>query len=139
MSSKTIVRSGLLVLAAIGLVSGLWAVLAPHSFYADFPGLDRHWVAMDGPYNEHLVRDYGALNLALVAVTVLAAFWMTRHVVLAASTAWIVSSVPHLLYHVFNVGGYETGDQIGILGGLLVAPLIASLILFMAPGREPVG
>ena len=34
-------------------------------FYDDFPGLGRSWVAADGPYNEHLVRDVGALNLAL--------------------------------------------------------------------------
>jgi hypothetical protein len=137
MSSRTIVRVGLLVLSATAVVSGVWASLAPRSFYDDFPGLGRHWVAMDGPYNEHLMRDYGALNLALAVVTLLAALWVTRHLVIAAAVAWIVYSVPHVLYHAFNVDGYETGDQIGILGGLLVAPLIAVLILVLLPRDDP--
>ena len=38
----------------------------PAAFYDDFPGLGRMWVAPDGPYNQHLVRDVGELNLALV-------------------------------------------------------------------------
>ncbi len=93
---------------------------------------------MDGPYSEHLVRDYGALNLALAVVTLLAAFWVTRHIVIAAAVAWIVYSVPHVLYHGFNVEGYETGDQIGIIGGLLLAPVIAVLVLVLLPREDPV-
>ena len=44
--------------------------VAPKSFYEDFPGAGRVWVAVDGPYNEHLVRDVGSLNLALAFVAV---------------------------------------------------------------------
>ena len=32
-------------------VVGLWAAVAPHSFYDDFPGGGRHWVAVDGPFS----------------------------------------------------------------------------------------
>jgi hypothetical protein len=138
MTSRTIVRVALLVLAAQALLSGVWASVAPRSFYDDFPGLGRHWVAMDGPYNEHLMRDYGALNLALAVVTVLAAVWLTRHLVIAAAVAWIVYSVPHVLYHGFNIEAYETGDQVGILGGLLVGPLLAVLVLVLLPPSDRV-
>jgi len=138
MNARRLVRVGLLVLAAEALVFGAWASLAPRSFYDDFPGLGRHWVAMDGPYSEHLVRDYGALNLALAVVTLLGAFWVTRHVVIAAAVAWIVYSVPHVLYHGFNVEGYETGDQIAIIGGLLLAPVIAVLVLVLLPREDQV-
>ena len=48
------------VIAAGSAVIGGWAQLFPRSFYDDFPGLGRAWVAMDGPFNEHLVRDVGA-------------------------------------------------------------------------------
>ncbi len=59
----------LLAVIAIGYAGvGAWAALAPRSFYDDFPGGGRHWVAVDGPFNEHLVRDVGTLNLALAAV-----------------------------------------------------------------------
>jgi hypothetical protein len=39
----------------------------------DFPGAGRSWVAPDGPFNEHLARDVGVLNLALAVVTIAAA------------------------------------------------------------------
>ncbi len=41
--------------------TGLWALLAPASFAADYPGLGLRWVAGDGLANEHLTRDMGAL------------------------------------------------------------------------------
>ena len=70
----TRLRQVALVVIAVstGLV-GLWAHVRTRSFYDDFPGAGRVWVAVDGPYNEHLVRDVGGLNLALAFVAVLAA------------------------------------------------------------------
>src|SRR4051794_22378518 len=62
----------LIVMGAGNAVVGLWASLAPRSFYDDFPGAGRQWVAVDGPYNEHLVRDVAVLELALLAVVVAA-------------------------------------------------------------------
>ena len=67
------VRVLLIVLGAVALELGVWATFAPRSFYDDFPGLGRAWVAADGPYNEHLVRDFGGLNLALAVLTLVAA------------------------------------------------------------------
>jgi hypothetical protein len=84
------------------------------------------------------MRDYGALNLALAVVTLLAAFWVTRHIVIATAVAWIVYSLPHVLYHAFNLEGYETGDQIGIIGGLLMGPVLAVLVLVLLPHQDPV-
>ena len=37
-------RGGLLVLAVSALAMGLWALLAPRSFYDDFPLPGRAWV-----------------------------------------------------------------------------------------------
>jgi hypothetical protein len=136
--SRTVARVGLVVLTANAFWSGVWATLAPRSFYDDFPGFGRHWVAMDGPYNEHLMRDYGTLNLALGVVTLLAAIWMTRHLVIAAAAAWIVYSVPHVLYHGLNTDGYATGDQIGIVGGLLLLPVLAAIVLVLSLRTDPV-
>ena len=58
------VRLLLWLLALGNLGVGIQAAFTPRSFYDDFP-LGRGWVAMDGPYNQHLVRDVGSLNLAL--------------------------------------------------------------------------
>ena len=56
-----VIRAALAALAVVGLSSGLWAEFSPRSFYDEFPGGGRAWVAANGPYNEHLVRDFGAL------------------------------------------------------------------------------
>ncbi len=42
-------RIALGYLALVSLQIGLWAQFAPRSFYDDFPGLGRAWVAIDGP------------------------------------------------------------------------------------------
>ena len=65
--------SGLLgFFVLFGLGVGGWQTLAPASFYTDFPGAGRHWVSVDGPYNEHLLRDVGQGNLALGVVALVA-------------------------------------------------------------------
>ena len=76
---------------------GVWALAAPTSFYDSFPGLGRAWVSVDGPYNEHLIRDVGALNMALGALFVAAWIQLGRQVVMIAGVAALVWGVPHAL------------------------------------------
>ena len=71
------VRLMLWLLAIANLGVGLQAAFTPRSFYDDFP-FGRGWIAMDGPYNEHLVRDVGTLNLALVVLAFAALVVSTR-------------------------------------------------------------
>jgi hypothetical protein len=125
-------RIGLVLLALSSFPLGVWAVAAPRSFYDDFPGFGRHWVSPDGPYNEHLVRDFGGLNLALAVVSVCAVIWLARPMVIGAALAWLASSVPHLLYHVLNLHHFDSTDQVGIVAGLVVAPVIAVGLLVMS-------
>ena len=80
----------MLLLAATPLVVGVWALLLPRSFYDDFPSEGRDWVSALGPYDEHLVRDVGALNLALCALLVFAAVVLEKRLVQAALVAWLV-------------------------------------------------
>ena len=135
---ETAVRVMLAVLAVSSAMVGAWAQFFPASFYDDFPGLGRHWVAVDGPYNEHLVRDFGSLNLALAAVTVVALVTLSRPVVLAAAAAWILYSLPHLVYHVRHRDVYDTTDQVlnlVALSGALVLPIV----VLVAELRRPAG
>src|SRR4029453_9199401 len=104
-------RIALALLFVQGLFVGPWAAAWPRSFYDDFPGGGRAWVAADGPYNEHLVRDFGALNLALTAVVTVALITGTPAVLRAAALAWLVSSVPHLVYHARHLEVYDTSDE----------------------------
>lgn len=133
--TSTKVRALLAVLAAGFLVVGAWAQLAPRSFYDDFPGGGRHWVAADGPFNEHLVRDVGGLNLALLVVTALAALTMSRALVRVACAATLVYAIPHLAYHASHLDLYDTADKVGNVTALsvdVVLPL-AILVLSLRP------
>ena len=57
-------RAGLALMAATVLPTGLWALASPRSFYDTFPFPGWRWVSTLGPFDEHLIRDYGAMNLA---------------------------------------------------------------------------
>lgn len=112
--------------ASAGYVGG-WAAPFPRSFYDSFPGLNRTWVGGDGPYNEHLVRDVGALYLALGVAGVLALVWRERRVTMLVGAAWTVFSAPHLAYHLQHLGRFDTVDLVGnvvALGGTLVLALV---------------
>lgn len=123
MSPRT-TRIVLAVLAATAAYVGLWAVSAPLSFYTSFPGGGHRWVAADGPYNEHLIRDVGGLYLALLALIVGAIVHPTPQVTRLTGVAWLVFSIPHLVYHATHLGVYGRTDQV-----LNVAGLGASLLL----------
>lgn len=132
MTPTRIVRLALALLALIGLQVGLWAAFAPRSFYDDFPGAGRAWVAVDGPYNEHLVRDVGALNLALAVVAIVAFVTLSRAAVLAAGGAWLVYGVPHLVYHLRHLDELDGGDDVAVAVTLALNVLVAGLVVVTA-------
>ena len=118
-----------LVVIAVGSgMVGLWALGFPASFYDDFPGLGRVWVAVDGPFNEHLVRDVGGLNLALAFVAVAALVTSNVLVGRVAGGAALIFGLPHFLYHLTNLDPFDTGDSVAMLvtlGGAVVAAVAA--------------
>lgn len=121
------VRLGVSLLAGPALVVGVWALLIPRSFYDDFPAAGRHWVSALGPYNEHLIRDVGALNLALGALLALAAILLERRLVQAALAAWLVYAVPHFLFHATELDALSLLDNslnLITLGLAVLLPLV---------------
>lgn len=129
-------RIALVVIAVGGAFVGVWALAAPRSFYDDFPGAGRVWVAVDGPYNEHLVRDVGGLNLALAFVAGLALVTGSVLVARAAGGAQLVFGVSHLAYHALHLDPFDAGDVIALLVSLTIAAL-AGLVALAAPAAEP--
>lgn len=119
------------VLAVTGLMVGGWAEAAPASFYRSFPGFGRHWLPPLGPYNEHLVTDFGALNLGLAAAALIAAVTLTRSATAAASAAWIVYSVPHIAFHATHGEGFAAGDDVAVLTSLVASTVAAALALWL--------
>ncbi len=138
MTPRTVVRIALAILAVVGLQVGLWAAFAPRSFYDDFPGAGRIWVSVDGPYNQHLVRDVGALNLALAVVAIVAFVTLSRAAVLAAGGAWLAYGLPHLIYHLRHLDPLDGADQVAVPVSLFLSVVLAAMVLWTGwrnPGK----
>jgi alkylhydroperoxidase family enzyme len=135
------IRFLMLALGIPQALIGLWALLAPRSFYDDFPTGTDGWVHVLGPFDEHLVTDVGALFVAIGFVMAFAGLSLRRGTVVAAATGWLIFSVPHFLWHVFNLEALGTGDAVAntvtlawtVLGGAL------ALVLALRQGDRPAG
>ena len=120
-------RIVLAVTAALGLYVGIWAAAFPQGFYDSFPGFGLMWVSVDGPYNEHLIRDVGGLYLAVAAATVYAIFSRSVAPTRAIGLAWTVFGIPHFAYHLHHLEGLSTIDVVGnvvSLGGSVLLGLV---------------
>ncbi len=136
MTGENVLRIGLVILAVSSTIIGAWGLFAPESFFDDFPGSGHHWVSSLPPYNEHLTRDYGSMNLVLAVVLAIAAATLSRVAVLAALLAVLVNGVPHFVFHAGHQGGLSDGEQAANLIALAMPIALASLLLVVAWRRN---
>ena len=126
----------LIALGGIQFVNGIWATLAPRSFYDDFPLGIGGWVSALPDYNEHLMRDVGGLFLATGFVLLAAAVWLERRLLIVALVSYLLFSVPHAIFHFFNLEPYGTGDVIANVVAL-AATVVLPLWLLWVVSRDP--
>ncbi|TQM14220.1 hypothetical protein [Pseudonocardia kunmingensis] len=135
MNAGLVVRAGLAAFAVVETALGLWTSVLPRSFYDVVPGVDMQ------PYNEHLLRDYGFMNLALalvfwVALTRSGEVWMAR----TAFGALLVFAAPHLAFHMAHLDGLTTGELLYLVISLWLAVLIPVLLIALTrvvPDQRP--
>ncbi|MBB4685549.1 hypothetical protein [Amycolatopsis jiangsuensis] len=132
---RTITRVLLILFGLAEAVQGIWATAIPMGFYLVFPGFRSGWVAMDGPFNEHLIRDFGSLSLALTAVLIGAAVIGTTAVARMASIAALLFSVPHIGYHLGHLAHFPVADQVLIVVTLALT-VVVPLATLVLPGRR---
>lgn len=130
-----LLQIGLALMILSTVVVGVWAQFAPRSFYTSFPGGGRHWVSPDGPFNEHLVRDVGGLNLGLTLMAIVALVTLSRPAIVGAALAVLVYSVPHLVYHASHTDLLGTGDAVAEVVSLAFAALVPAIVLVIAIRR----
>jgi hypothetical protein len=130
----TFFRAGLIILAAGSALVGVWALFAPQSFFDDFPGGGSAWVSAQPPYNEHLVRDVGALNLALAALLGWAAVALERRLVQVALIVALVYAFPHFVFHVSHLEDLSTGDKVAQTSVLALGVLLP--VALLVPARR---
>jgi nucleoside-diphosphate-sugar epimerase len=127
---RGLTRALLWILGLSGLVAGVQALFAPQYFYDEFP-FGRGWVALDPPFNEHLLRDVGAFYLALTVITFVALVMRSPLAARLSALAWLVFSVPHGIYHAAHLHHVGTADAVGIVIGTAGPALLALFVLLL--------
>lgn len=125
----------LLVLTLSGLGLGAWSLAAPLDFYGTFPGFGHSWMPELGPYNEYLVRDMGALNLALGLLALIAMVRPDRVTPAAAGAVSLAYALPHGLFHVSRLALFPPIDQ--LLQAAALLSLIAASATLLIEGSKP--
>lgn len=124
------VLAGLWIMGVFGLHTGIQQQFLPRIFYERFPGFGMAWVAPDGPYNEHLMRDLGGVSLALIFLVFLAIARPTAYLVRGVTIAVLISQVPHFVYHAVHLGLLpNTLERVLQTASLLVVSLVPVLVL----------
>ncbi|OBB87001.1 hypothetical protein A5760_03200 [Mycobacterium colombiense] len=126
-----VLRAGVWFLTFVEIVVGLVATLAPRAFYDYVP-----WVDLIPPFSEHLMRDYGAMNLSLALVFVVAAVTMERRMVRIALGAYLLFAIPHLIFHLTHLEHFTTGATVWQTILLTVAVLLPVGLLILT-GLRP--
>lgn len=127
-------RGCLLVLTIVGLSLGLWAYFAPLHWYSTFPGMGMRWLPVLGPYNEHFVKDVGAMFLALGALSAVAVYHLrNRPVVVITAISWSVFNALHLIYHLGMLHMY--GPRDAVLNAVGLSLLLAASLILLVPAR----
>lgn len=85
-------------------LSGLWAMVAPESFFDNAAPFD--------PYNQHFLQDIGAFQIGLGAVLLLAWFGSGKGALAVALLGTGVGSAAHLASHLIglDLGGRPASD-----------------------------
>jgi len=138
--SLTTHRAILWFLSGLAAAIGAWSLFFPANWYDTFPDGNANsgfgqWILMDGPFNEHLIRDVGAMYLALAGAGVVAALSRSLTATRTVAVAWIVFSAPHLGYHLLHLHGMGTLDAIAEPISLALT-LVLPIPLLFAP-RAP--
>lgn len=128
------VRVGLLYQAVFAAMVGLWALPAPKSFYDNFPGGGMHWADVSGPYNEHYIRDVGALYVGFLVLFVWALARPNAVLITAVAAAWAVVQAPHVVYHLAHDEGMPRGEWLVQSAGLVTGLVIA--VALVVAGRR---
>src|SRR3954447_8563796 len=127
-----VVRAGLVALGVGQGFAALWALAAPHSFYDSFPVAGAHWVSALPPFNEHLVRDYGASFLAIAVLGLIAAWVADRRLMQVTLIVWTIAALPHLIFHLAHAdepAGAEGVFSLLTLGINALLPLVLVALL----------
>jgi len=125
----TLLRCGLVLMAGVEWVLGLWTAYGPQSFYDNVPTVD-----LTPPFSEHLFRDFGGATVGLAIVLTAAAIWLERRLVVVALLAYLSFSAPHLVFHLGHLHG-ASGPAASVMVIVLAISVVLPLGLLVGVAR----
>jgi hypothetical protein len=120
-----VLRIGLGILAISAFVIGIWNLIWPESFYADFPG-----VSLTPPFSEHYARDFGGATVGTGVVLAAGVLKPRSVLVIPALLAVLAFAVPHAWFHLLHVGN-ATPDVTAFTLILTLGQPVAALALLV--------
>lgn len=136
MSVRRIHAAAAALSSLLAFFVGVWAFFFPQEFYDSFPGALGSWVSVDGPFNEHLIRDVGAMYLALGGASVGSLIWRNEAVYRVLGIAWTVFGALHFAYHALHLHHMTIVDAVGEMISLGVSLLLGVVLLIPSANRE---
>jgi len=122
-SSSTLIKASLAILAFAALSVGLPAAFAPETFYEDYPFFTA-WINLLPPYNEHLITDVGGLYTGFGVMFVWSLIRPSRQLILPLCVGWFVVQILHFAFHISHLEGFTTTETASQTIGLLVITLV---------------
>ena len=117
------VRAGIGFLAASQTSVGIWALFFPVNFFS------LEVVGMGMAYNEHLMRDYGAMTLASAVVLGVATVHMGRILTVVALAMYLTWAVPHFIVHLTMLDHIAPSTGVVLIIALGVAVILSAGLL----------
>jgi tellurite resistance protein TehA-like permease len=129
-----ITRITLAYLTIMGVAVGIWAFCFPLAFYSTFPGFGFTWVSVDGPFNQHLVRDVGAAFLMMGGLAGLGLLRPLLAAPFAVGFATLIFNLAHFSYHATHLGMFMPVDAtLNVL--ILLSTVLCSVWLMLPQAR----
>lgn len=117
------VRAGLVALTLLHLTLASWILLAPRSFF------DLKWVNMSMAYNEHLLLDFGAMNLAVALVLGTATRIMDPRLLRTALQGTLLFWAAHFVIHLRYLHTMTAGSTALLMTALVITVVLPAALL----------
>lgn len=121
------------------LVLGVWSFTAPQSFFEDFPISGMGWVSALGPFNEHLVTDFGAAEVGLAVAAIGVGRVRSASGALAVLWGFFTFGILHLTYHLETFSEFSVASatsQAVALTLFVIVPAVTLAAIRRSTGKE---
>lgn len=117
------------------LAMGGWAFLWPGGFYHDFPYPGAAWVSTLGPFDEHLMVDFGSALIGLGIIVMIAAWKRSVEALRIAMVGYVAFGALHFGYHLGTFEAFTTASAMTQATALLTLVVMPALVLYATRAR----